>query len=342
MQPVQFGVWYDFRQARPQSLDYARYYAECLAEIEAAESLGCSHVWLSEHHLVEDGYCPAPLVAAGAIAGRTSNIQIGTNILLLPLYHPVRLAEDVAVLDLVSNGRFTLGVGGGYVEFEFENFGVDRRHRPSLMEEGIAILRQAWDEGKVDHQGQRWKLGPRPFSPQPGRRIPIFFGANAEVAVKRGARLGDGYLATAPAGFAQAKQHRQWWREGLKESGKNPDASPFIISAWVYVHEDPDQAWHEAAPAIAYQQSRYADWGTDRANPRPAELRVKDLKRENFPLVGDPETVARNLAQAYRDVPFQQLCFWGRLPGLNHGQALSSMSLFMEEVVPLFQAGVRK
>lgn len=331
---VQFGVWYDFRQARPRTLDYSRFYAECLREIELAEDLGYSHVWLSEHHLVEDGYLPAPLVVAAAIASRTSHLQIGTNILLLPLYHPLRLAEDVAVLDLVSDGRFTLGVGGGYVEFEFENFGVQRRQRPSLMEEGIAILRQAWDEGKVDHQGERWKVGPRPFSPQPERRIPIFFGANSEAAVRRGARLGDGYLATAPNGFANAKQHREWWQAA---GGKGP----FVVSAWVYVHQDDDQAWREAAPAIAYQQSCYADWGTDRDQPRPHRLHSNSLKRRDYPLIGNPMTVARGLMKAYREVPFDQVCFWGRLPGMNHSQACQSMTMFMEEAVPIFLEGLR-
>jgi alkanesulfonate monooxygenase SsuD/methylene tetrahydromethanopterin reductase-like flavin-dependent oxidoreductase (luciferase family) len=336
MRPVQFGLWYDFRQALPHSLDYARYYAECLDEIEAGEALGFSHVWLSEHHLVEDGYCPAPLVAAGAIAGRTRHLQIGTNIVLLPLYHPLRLAEDVAVLDLVSGGRFTLGVGAGYVQFEFENFGVERRYRPSYMEEGTAILRQCWDEGRVDYQGKRYAFGPRPFSPQPGRRIPIYWGANAEAAVRRAARLGDGFLTTAPRGFAAARQHYNWVQDELHAHGQKQ--FPFVVSAWVYVHEDSEQAFRDAAPAIAYQQSKYADWGTDRENPRPAALNAANLPRNEFPLIGNPEEIARQLLSLYADVPFDQLCFWGRLPGLNHAQALNSMQLFMEEVVPIFQA----
>ena len=137
-----FGLWYDFRQ-RPPLGDYARFYAECLEEIEESERLGFAGVWLSEHHFVDDGYLPSPLVVAAAVAARTERIKIGTNVLLLPMHHPLRVAEDAAVADLVSGGRFVLGVGQGYVQHEFETLGYERKYRPSLFEEGIEVIRQA-------------------------------------------------------------------------------------------------------------------------------------------------------------------------------------------------------
>ncbi|MDP9479286.1 MAG: LLM class flavin-dependent oxidoreductase, partial [Actinomycetota bacterium] len=91
-----FGLWYDFRQRLPLG-DYTRFYAECLEEIEEGERLGFAGVWLSEHHFVDDGYLPSPLVVAAAIAARTTTVTIGTNVLLLPMHHPLRVAEDAAV-----------------------------------------------------------------------------------------------------------------------------------------------------------------------------------------------------------------------------------------------------
>src|SRR3712207_5495169 len=156
-----FGLWYDFRQKLPLG-DYARFYAECLEEIEEGERLGFTGVWLSEHHFVDDGYLPSPLVVAAAIAARTERIRIGTNVLLLPMHHPLRVAEDAAVVDLVSGGRFILGVGQGYVQHEFETLGFDRKFRPSLFEEGIEVIRQAWEEGHVGYEGRRWQIGRAP------------------------------------------------------------------------------------------------------------------------------------------------------------------------------------
>ena len=233
-----FGLWYDFRQ-RPPLGDCARFYAgcleECLEEIEEAEGIGFGGAWLSEHHFVDEGYLPSPLVVAAAIAARTERMTVGTNVLLLPMHHPLRVAEDAAVTDLVS--------GGG--------------------------------------------------------------------------ALADTYRKV---------------REALARHGRAENV-PFVASGVLYVREKSKPARADVVPAISYQRSRYAEWGTDRDTPKPDPIKSEDLPWERY-LVGDPDQVADGLIWLHQEAPYDHYCFWARLPGITHEQALQNMRLFASEVMP--------
>jgi alkanesulfonate monooxygenase SsuD/methylene tetrahydromethanopterin reductase-like flavin-dependent oxidoreductase (luciferase family) len=331
-----FGLWYDFRQKLPLG-DYARFYAECLEEIEEGERLGFTGVWLSEHHLVDDGYLPSPLVVAAAIAARTSTMTIGTNILLLPMHHPLRVAEDAAVVELLSGGRFVLGVGQGYVQHEFEALGFNRKNRPSLFEEGIEIIRQVLTEGRTGYEGKRWSLPDLPFEPRPSRKLPIYAGAFVDPAIDRAARLADGFLASAGGG-AFGETYRKV-RDALARHGREDEDFPYVASGVAFVHEDAGRAREIVAPAIAYQRTRYAEWGTDREKPRPEPIRPEDLPWERY-LVGTPDEVADGLISLYREAPYDHFCFWGRLPGVTHEEALVNARLFAEKVAPKVREAV--
>jgi probable F420-dependent oxidoreductase len=325
-----FGLWYDFRQRLPLE-DYDRFYAECFEEIEESERLGFTGLWLSEHHFVDDGYLPSPLVVAAAVAARTRRLTIGTNVLLLPMHHPLRVAEDAAVVQLISGGRFVLGVGQGYVQHEFEALGFDRKYRPSLLEEGIEVIKHAWEEGSTGYEGKRWRFDDLPFEPRPEKRPPIYVGAFADPAIDRAVRLADGFLASTGGG-ALADTYRRV-RETLARHGRDDEDFPFFASGVVYVHEDPEQALADVAPAISYQRSRYAEWGTDRDRPRPEPVRPEDLPWERY-LVGSPDEVAEGLIRLHQEAPYDHYCYWGRLPGITHEQALANARLFASEVMP--------
>jgi probable F420-dependent oxidoreductase len=325
-----FGLWYDFRQRLPLG-DYEKFYAECFEEIEESERLGFTGVWLSEHHFVDDGYLPSPLVVAAAIAARTRRLTIGTSVLLLPMHHPLRVAEDAAVVQLISGGRFVLGVGQGYVQHEFEVLGFDRKYRPSLLEEGIEVIKHAWEDGRTGYKGTRWRFDDLPFEPRPEKRPPIYVGAFADPAIDRAVRLADGFLASTGGGALADTYSRV--REALARHGRDDEDFPFVASGVVYVHEDPERALADVAPAISYQRSRYAEWGTDRDRPRPEPIRPEDLPWERY-LVGSPDEVADGLIRLHQEAPYDHYCFWGRLPGITHEQALANARLFASEVIP--------
>ena len=251
--------------------------------------------------------------------------------MLLPMHHPLRVAEDAAVVQLISGGRFVLGVGQGYVQHEFEALGFDRKYRPSLLEEGIEVIKHAWEEGGTGYEGKRWRFDDLPFEPRPEKRPPIYVGAFADPAIDRAVRLADGFLASTGGG-ALADTYRRV-REALARHGRDDEDFPFIASGVVYVHEDPERALADVAPAISYQRSRYAEWGTDRDRPRPEPIRSEDLPWERY-LVGSPDEIAEGLIRLHQEAPYDHYCFWGRLPGITHEQALANARLFASEVMP--------
>src|ERR1051325_5943594 len=138
---VRFGLWYDFRNPPQWRQSSDRLCREILEQIGWGENHGFDDVWLSEHHFIEDGYLPSILPVAAAIAARTKRIRIASGVLLMPFHNPVRLAEDIAVVDVTSGGRFELGVGVGYKVEEFAWFAVSNKERGGRTNEGLEIIR---------------------------------------------------------------------------------------------------------------------------------------------------------------------------------------------------------
>ena len=150
-------------------------------------------------------------------------------------------------------------------------------------------------------------------------------------AIDRAARLADGFLASAGGG-AFGETYRKV-RDALARHGRADGHFPYVASGVAFVHEDAGRAREIVAPAIAYQRTRYAEWGTDREKPRPEPVRPEDLPWERY-LVGTPDEVADDLISLYREAPYDHFCFWGRLPGVTHEEALANARLFAEKVAP--------
>jgi alkanesulfonate monooxygenase SsuD/methylene tetrahydromethanopterin reductase-like flavin-dependent oxidoreductase (luciferase family) len=332
-----FGVLHDFRQPQPHRQSDSAYYAECIAEIEEADRLGFECVWLSEHHGVADGFLPSPLVVAAALAARTTRIGLGTNILVLPLHHPLRIAEDGAVIDLISNGRFVLGVGQGYAANEFATFGLERRSRASRLEEGIQIIRRAWEDGRTGFEGKHWRIPDGPFAPRPERLIPILVGAVSERAVDRAVRLADGLIVYCGTPADLPARARLLGRT-LDRHGRPRETFRFVAGGILHIDEDAERGWREAAAGIEYLEGQLAHQA---ARDGPASATGPPLHREDY-LVGEPEKVAAGLIDLYRAVGFDHFAAWARLPGIAHERALSSLRLLAEQVIPSVDHAIRQ
>ena len=297
------------------------------------DRLGFERVYLAEHHGADDGYCPSPMIQASAILGRTSLLRVHFSALIAVLHHPLRLAEDLAILDLVSGGRIEMTLGIGYRPHEYEMFGVRKSQRVRILEETIEVLEQAWTGEPFDFRGTTVQVRPTPVQ-QP--RPPIYIGGSTEASAYRAARLGDGYLPAGTGLWEVYEAERQ--RLGLPVPPPPPRRGPLFL----FVTEDAERDWEIVAPHVMYTSNSNAEWAKERgsgATPYPPVSSIDDLKASpQFALVSPDECVelARGLGHD-AELTFQPL-----MGGLAPEHGWRSLELFEHAVLPrLIAEGLR-
>jgi|TARA_B100002003_G_scaffold223456_1_gene227964 probable F420-dependent oxidoreductase len=218
----------------PHGEDLDRCVQEAIAEAELAEDCGFHGFFFGEHHQDQDGFLPSPLIACSAVAARTKRIQIGTSVVLLPLHHPLRVAEDVVTLDIVSGGRAVLGVGLAYQEADFRAFGIEKKHRVGRFEEAIHILEKSWTGERFTYKGRHFdiedvRILPRPIQ-DPGP--PLWIGAWVPPAIERAARLGDALVMSPSMPLAPTVEAAALYRAAAEAAGRKPEIV-MMRDAWV-------------------------------------------------------------------------------------------------------------
>ncbi|MCF7548015.1 LLM class flavin-dependent oxidoreductase [Pseudonocardia sp. WMMC193] len=323
---VDFGLWYDFRNPDPER-PFGAFYREALDQISWAEQQGIGSVWLTEHHFVPDGYSPSPFVLAAAIGERTSRLRIGTNLIVSPLHNPVRLAEDAATLSLLTDGRFALGVGQGYWEREFAAFGQRVRNRPSLLEEGVEVIRRAWAGNADGFRGKRYELPEGlAVTPRPEKTPPLLVGAMAEPAIERAARIADGFLSTQNA-------HQQAYLDACAARGTT---AAIYAGQWAIIAEDPERTWARIGPHALYQLNEYIGWGA--FGPPDAVPRFTDPQQivdaGAYQLM-DAAQAVETYAELLRQRPeIRDVHFWAQLPGESVESGSARIEYLATKVIP--------
>ena len=317
-------------------------YAEAVEYGVLADRAGLHSIWTSEHHFVDDGYLPSQLPVLAAIAARTERIQLGTGVLLAPMFDPLHLAEDAATVDLLSNGRLILGLGIGWRDEEFAGFGTPKG-RGERLEAQIGVLRQAWGDELVTGDGTvfRYEEPGLNVTPKPvrGAATPIWIGGGAEPAVRRAGRVADGYLGSgaAPAAIAQ---RAAWIRDEAEHTGRDPGAITIALHRMTFPWRG-DDAWERVADAARYMSWKYDDMGDARGSrgrrvPGPTDA-PEDVVRHRM-LVGSPEEVADGV-RAYADAigPEGLFVFRGHFPGLDPSVQREAFDILVEDVLPLLR-----
>lgn len=341
---LRFGLLWPFRNPDWARVHWDEFYRSHLDLIVESERMGFDEAWLTEHHFIDDGYSPSLLPIGAAIAARTHRIRIGTFLLLLPLHNPVRVAEDTATLDLISGGRFDLGVGLGYRPAEFDDQGIPTRERAGRMQENLTILRRLLSGETVSFDGKYNTLRDIRISP-PALQLPhppIWVGGTAPKAIERAAKLGLNFLSGGPGSAAV-------YDEALRAHGYDPRGFDIAATVPVYVAPTRAQAWELAAKPLRHMVAGYLQWMAEAAGgsdsepgpqPAPVEQIVRDQALDFFGepvLVGSPEDVIAGIENYRSRSRLTHLVCGMALPGMRPEDIRAGMELFAREVIAHFR-----
>ena len=348
MAKLDFGLLLAFRNPPTWRRPWDEIYEEHINQAKVAEDFGYDTVWLTEHHFWEDGWCPALLPTAAAIAAKTTTIRIGTFVILLPLgKHPINVVEEATVVDIISKGRLDLGLGLGYRVQEFEGYGIPRNNRPALMEEGLEIIRKAWTEDMFSFQGEHFNLKSVHLEPQPIQQPhpPIWTAVMGRKSAKRAAKFGFHVAGTG------GENLQQMYDEELIKNNRNPSEHKVSQLRLVSVAPTRDEAWANCQHHAHYMMDTYDKWLKEAADvkwfqetmsvskmPPPEKLREDpNLTFFEAPLmVGTPDDIIEEIERYQKSSRVTHLVMWMQLAGMPSKVAEKSMKLFAEEVMPHF------
>jgi alkanesulfonate monooxygenase SsuD/methylene tetrahydromethanopterin reductase-like flavin-dependent oxidoreductase (luciferase family) len=319
------GVYFDLRNPPDRGTDFSRLYGFALEMCEEAEHLGAHSVWVTEHHLFDDGYLTQPLGFLAAVAARTRRVRLGTAIIIAPLHNPVEIAEQAALVDILSGGRLDLGLGAGYRIPEYELYGAPMTGRYAATDHRAREARRLFDSGG---------LTPPPVQ----RPLPVWMGYQGPQGARRAGLLGAGLLSA---------NANLWpdYRGGLTAGGHDPARGRMAGGVQGFVSDDPERDWPVVAKDLAYQVDSYRRHmvaGTGRPTPRPVDaeqLRARDLRTD--PLggfsFGTPEQVADDIRALTADAPVETVFLWASIGGASEEMTARHVQTICARLRPLLE-----
>jgi alkanesulfonate monooxygenase SsuD/methylene tetrahydromethanopterin reductase-like flavin-dependent oxidoreductase (luciferase family) len=347
---MRFGT-FSYNQRRPWASE-KQAFDELLEQIELTEKLNFNEAWFAEHHHSDYGMLASPNLMIAALARRTERLRFGNLVSVLPLYDPMRLAEECAMLDILTGGRLNIGLGRGVPKDDMKHR-LDRETAQARFEEGIEILLRAWTGDTFSYTGKAWGYEEISCRPQPLQKPhpPIYYGATSPDSPAMVARRGWN-LALSRQPLANCAKAIEKYRAELANLGHVNGTDDAIMVRDIYVADSDDQARREAVPEIMrfWQLATDNYWRgetvseadltrfTERYAYYPGGLTIKRLDEWGTSLIGSPETVVKKARAMIATAKPDSLVGMFQFGGLKHEQVMHSLELFGTKVMPALGA----
>lgn len=325
---------------------------EQVSLMEAAEDYGFDSLWPAEHHFSEYGVCGSPVVNLAAIARTTKTIRLGTGIVVLPFHNPVRVAEDFAMLDHLSNGRVELGVGRGYQPIEFQGFGVDQTKSRQLFDESIEVIRRAWTEERLSFEGVHYRFENVEVRPRPYQRPhpPIWMAALSEETFEKAGKLGFNLLLSPVFGgsLLTARDRIQRYREALARAGHDPSTREVGALVMTYSGKTQEEARVEFSGPVIWYFRTFGKYVAPKLGQPPVEgyesyAAIRDLASvvewqtlldHGAVFCGEADFVTEKLAELEHVTGIDHVLGWTRLGGLAEDLITAHMERMRDQIMP--------
>ena len=319
------------------------YYPEFMEEVMLGEEMGFDSVWLEEHHGVKNHYWPSPLIGLAGVAARTERIYFGTDVIVLPFYHPVRIAEDSAMLDVMSGGRFILGAAIGYKPDEFALYQAPMEMRGARFEEAIQLIRLLWTCEEVNFSGKYYQITGLKIEPRPARpgSPALWLGGWGELSLARAAKFGDAWVPGPTAGLDKLLSAQRNYHDNLRQIGVDPATRPTPLTREVVIAETDAKAYEMAEKHLLINYRDEYGGGTWKhpliGNEDTAPVdQLGTLGKDRF-LVGSPETVIAKLQRFQQTFGVDHLICRLYFAGMPHDFIMNEIKLLATEVFPAFR-----
>ena len=363
---MQIGMFYQMQVPRPSSPRYeAERFREMLEQVAFAEEMGLKSVWMADHQFrTEWSHSSAPDVTLGALSQRTSRMRLGIAVAVPPVQHPLHIAARAATLDILSNGRFDLGVGRSGYPYQMAAFGVDLKDATGMVDEALEIIPKAWTEGEFAYQGDYYKIPPREVHPKPVQEPhpPIWLGCSQEETFRKAGAMGLGCLSMAGGGAAGLARLVGAYRESSQAAlsagrtahnrvsvstvaicgenrRKTQERAAELIDWYRRQQALRDvRVWREQDPSGVPEDYRWHyERSTDPGSPKRDETSSLEQIQSGRYCIGDPDDCIRYL-EGYAAAGVDEVMPLFQVGGIAHEEVMETLRLFGKHVAPHFEA----